>query len=314
MALRRSLVNLQQRLYRTHHPIGGLVKGKIACSADRLSLLEAAMISSVVEPNAFQLGKQYQAERRVQMIDASDTELTSSVMGNSGLYEQSIRLHQGFLEAKCTCTLSEQPLCRHGVAALLEYQRWSKPRSVPKPKVPAPHVEADKPAASSAPSNDVRLSELTQFTEWMQRVVHAIQTDQPVPDQPAMEGGIVSTWTDIIRQLDQRRRQGEQIQTSLDRDVRTRDAMLSRLTQDLDASVKESKSLHSICKDLQREVDQHKAAASKTSDISRHVEQFEVEVKAIASLLTDKGRRLEGLADSCRDVASMLKSLDKTKP
>src|SRR5687768_15169040 len=106
MALRRSLVRLQQRLHSTHHFIGGLMKGRIACSADRLSLLEPAMISSVVEPNAFQLGKQYQAERRVQMVDASDTELTSSVMGNSGLYEQAIRLTQGYLEAKCSCTLS----------------------------------------------------------------------------------------------------------------------------------------------------------------------------------------------------------------
>ncbi|MBK7488125.1 MAG: hypothetical protein IPI70_18675, partial [Nitrospira sp.] len=53
------------------------------------------MISSVVEPNAFQIGKQYQAERRVQMTDASDTEVTSSVMGNSGLYEQTIRLIDG---------------------------------------------------------------------------------------------------------------------------------------------------------------------------------------------------------------------------
>ena len=82
------------------------MKGRIACSADRLSLLEAAMISSVVEPNAFQIGKQYQAERRVQMTDASDTEVTSSVMGNSGLYEQTIRLIDGHLEAKCSCTLS----------------------------------------------------------------------------------------------------------------------------------------------------------------------------------------------------------------
>ena len=314
MALRRSLVKLQQRLHSTHHPTGGLMKGKIACSADRLSLLEGAMISSVVEPNAFQLGKQYQAERRVQMIDATETELTSSVMGNSGLYEQSIRLYQGYLEAKCSCTLSEQPICRHGVAALLEYQRWSKPRVVSKPRVPTPDLDTEKPARSPAPSNDVKLSELTQFTDWMQRVVHAIQTDQPVPEQPAMEGGVVSTWTDIIRQLDQRRRKGEQMQTSLHQDIRSRDATVARLAQDLDSSVKESKALQVICKELQREVDHYKANATKSSGMSQQVEQFELEVKAIASLLTEKGRRLENLADSCRDVASMLKSLDKPKP
>ena len=270
------------------------------------------MISSVVEPNAFQLGKQYHAERRVQMVDASDTELTSSVMGNSGLYEQSIRLNQGYLEAKCSCTLSEQPICRHGVAALLEYQRWSKPRIVPKPRVPASRLEGEKAVASaSVPSSDVKLSELTQFTEWMQQVVHAIQTDQAVPDQPTMGSGVVSTWTQIIRQLDERRREGEVVQASLEQDIRNRDTMVARLTRDLDSSVKESKSLQLICKDLQREAEQHKAVVNKTGDLFRQVEQFDVEIKAIASLLTDKGRRLEGLADTCRDVASMLKSLGR---
>jgi hypothetical protein len=312
MALRQSLVRLQQRLHSTHHFTGGLMKGRIACSADRLSLLEAAMISSVVEPNAFQLGKQYQAERRVQMVDASDIELTSSVMGNSGLYEQSIRLNQGYLEAKCSCTLSEQPICRHGVAALLEYQRWSKPRIVPKPRVGASRLEAAKPMApASVPSGDVKLSELTQFTEWMQRVVQAIQTDQPVPDQPTMGAGLVSTWTQIIRQMDERRREGEVVQVDLGREIRDRDAMVARLTQDLDSSVKESKSLQMICKDLQREVEHQKAAVNKTADLSRQVEQFEDDVKSIASLLIEKGRRLEGLSDTCRDVASMLKSLGK---
>ena len=150
MALSRSLVRLQQRLHSTYHFTGGHMKGRIACSADRLSLLEAAMISSVVEPNAFQLGKQYQAERRVQMVEVSDTELTSSVMGNSGLYEQSIRLSQGYLEAKCSCTLSEQPICRHGVAALLEYQRWSNPRTVPKPRGSGSRLEPARAHQSHA--------------------------------------------------------------------------------------------------------------------------------------------------------------------
>ena len=73
MALRRSLSKLQGRFSDTNYSIGGTMRGRIACSADRLSLLEASMISSVVEPNAFQIGKQYQSERRVQMMDASDT-------------------------------------------------------------------------------------------------------------------------------------------------------------------------------------------------------------------------------------------------
>lgn len=269
------------------------------------------MISSVVEPNAFQIGKQYQAERRVQMTDASDTELTSSVMGNSGLYEQTIRLSNGHLEARCSCTLSEQPICRHGVAALLEYQRWSKARIVPKVRPTAPRIEPARSPAPSVPSGDVKLSELNQFSDWMQRVVQAIQAGQPVPDQPDIEPGLVATWTQIIQQLDERRRESEVAQVELDTDVRNREAAVARLTQDLEASVKESKSLQVICRDLQREVAQQKSALNKTTDLSRHVEQFEGEVKAIAGLLTEKGRRLEGLSDTCRDVAMMLKSLGK---
>lgn len=286
------------------------MKGRIACSADRLSLLEASMISSVVEPNAFQLGKQYHSERRVQMVDVSDTEITSSVMGNSGLYEQTIRLSQGHLEAKCSCTLSEQPICRHGVAALLEYHRWAKAKTASKVRAVSPSVEAEKPR--TAASGDVKLSELTQFMEWMQRAAQAIQTDQPVPDQPNVGSGDVSTWIQVIRSLDERRRESEVVQAGLDADIRHRNTVVARLTQELDSSVKESKSLQVICKDLQREVDHHKAAVNQTTDLSRQVEQFDVEVKAIARILTEKGRRLEGLADTCREVASMLKSLGKT--
>jgi hypothetical protein len=286
------------------------MKGRIACSADRLSLLEASMISSVVEPNAFQLGKQYHSERRVQMMNASDTELSSSVMGNSGLYEQTIRLSQGHLEAKCSCTLSEQPICRHGVAALLEYHRWAKAKTVSKVRAGSPSVEAEKPRVTA--SGDVKLSELTQFMEWMQRAAQAIQTDQPVPDQPNVGSGDVSTWIQVIRSLDERRRESEVAQAGLDADIRHRNTVVARLTQELDSSVKESKSLQAICKDLQREVDHHKAAVNQTTDLSRQVEQFDVEVKAIARVLTEKGRRLEGLADTCREVASMLKSLSKT--
>ncbi|MGZ8382651.1 MAG: hypothetical protein ACXWWE_01420, partial [Nitrospira sp.] len=130
-------------------------------------------------------------------------------------------------------------------------------------------------------------------------------------DQPTMGAGLVSTWTQIIRQMDERRREGEVVQVDLGREIRNRDAMVARLTQDLDSSVKESKSLQMICKDLQREIERQKAAVNKTADLSRQVEQFEDDVKSIASLLTEKGRRLEGLSDTCRDVASMLKSLGK---
>jgi predicted RNase H-like nuclease (RuvC/YqgF family) len=111
--------------------------------------------------------------------------------------------------------------------------------------------------------------------------------------------------------MDERRRESEVAQVELDADIRNREAVVARLTQDLEASVNESKSLQVICRDLQREIEAQKAAVSKTTDLARQVEQVEVEVKAMAALLTDKGRRLEGLSDTCREVSLMLKSLGK---
>ena len=154
----------------------------------------------------------------------------------------------------------------------------------------------------------MKLSELNQFTEWMQRTVQAIQAGKPLPDQPSIGPGLVLTWTQVIQQMDERRRESEVAQVELDGDIRNREAVVARLTQDLEASVNESKSLQVICRDLQREIEAQKAAVSKTTDLAR---QVEVEVKAMAALLTDKGRRLEGLSDTCRDVSSMLKSLGK---
>ncbi len=290
--------------------IGGTMKGRIACSADRLSLLEPSMINSVVEPTAFQRGKQYHAERRVQMVDASDTELTSAVMGNSGLYEQTIRLHQGHLEAKCSCTLSEQPICRHGVAALLEYQRWFKAQNAPKGR-PVPPRSDPEPAAAGHPVVDVKLSEVTRFTDWMQRAVEALEHGRPLPTQPAMESGAVSAWIQAIRDLDERRKQSEGARVGLDAELRNRETLVGRLTQDLEASVQEAKSLQMISRDLQREVGLYRAAVGKSDELSKRIEAFDGEVKEIAGILAQKSRRLEGVADTCRDVAALLKSLGK---
>ena len=98
----------------------GMMKNKIACSAERLGLLDPQMIQSVVESNAFRIGRQYVAENRVRIVEADDSQITSAVIGNSGLYEQTVRLKDGHLISKCSCTLSEDPMCRHSIAVLLE--------------------------------------------------------------------------------------------------------------------------------------------------------------------------------------------------
>ena len=105
------------------------MRNKIPCSADRLSLLDPPMIQGVVDRNAFHLGNQYLSENRVRIVEADEAQISSAVIGNSGLYEQTIRLKDGHLVSKCSCSLPEEPMCRHCIAVLLEYHRWVQPRA-----------------------------------------------------------------------------------------------------------------------------------------------------------------------------------------
>jgi hypothetical protein len=298
------------------------MKGRIACSAQRLGLLEPDMIRSVVESNAFHIGKHYSAENRVRITDANDVHLISAVMGNSGLYEQAIQLRDGFLEARCTCTLSEQPLCRHGVAALLEYHRRqrSKPRPAVKPQEPNPTVTPagrESPSSGSAkesPSSgsaDVKLSELTVFIEWMQQAVRAIEKGQSVPDQPDAATGEIASWMRIIRNLEDRRREGEEIQVGLEAELQHRESALAQLTQRLEASLDESKSMQVACRDLRRELASQKSRLAKTGDLSRQFEELDAEIKAIAGDLAEKSAHLASLADTIQQTTVALRAMDK---
>ncbi|HET6676439.1 MAG TPA: hypothetical protein VFG71_13935 [Nitrospiraceae bacterium] len=289
------------------------MNGKIACSAERLSLLDPGMIQSVVESNAFHIGKQYSSENRVRIIDANDVFLTAAVMGNSGLYEQTIQLKDGFLGTRCSCTLSEQPLCRHGVAALLEYHRWSKPRPAPK-NHEAKATAAAKEQNHEVPpirSADVKLSELTVFIEWMQQAARAIEGGMVVPEQPGTATGEVASWMRIIRNLDDRRREGEEIQVGLETELQSREAALARLTQQLETSLDESKVMQVTCKDLRRDLASYKSQLGKTGELSRQFEHLDAEMRVIAGDLADKSEKLALLAATIKKVIVALRALDK---
>ena len=63
MTLRRSFGRLQGRLTDTNHS-GGTCVNKSCAVGIASVVVEADVISSIVEPNAFKSGKQYQTERR----------------------------------------------------------------------------------------------------------------------------------------------------------------------------------------------------------------------------------------------------------
>jgi len=158
------------------------MRNKIPCSAERLGLLDPQMIQAVSDASAFQIGHQYLTENRVRIVEADDAQISSAVIGNSGLYEQTIRLKDGHLTSKCSCTLPEEPMCRHCISVLLEYHRWAQPRQSRKTndsrgteaQPQTDHAVNERTSTMQSSAYDVKLSEVMQFVEWLQPAMKAI--------------------------------------------------------------------------------------------------------------------------------------------
>ena len=290
------------------------MRNKIPCSAERLSLLDPPMIQGVVDRNAFHLGTQYLSENRVRIVEADEAHISSAVIGNSGLYEQTIRLKDGHLVSKCSCSLPEEPMCRHCIAVLLEYHRWVQPRQK-KPR-PAPGVAAES-SNGKAPVlstfSDLKLSEVLAFIEWFQPAVKALEKGVPLPDASRLTGD-VAAWTQIIRNLDERRRESEEIKLTLESEQRERDAYVQRMTQQLQASMTEVKAAQAQLHHIQQEMASHQDMFAKVAEIASEVGGYDSQIKTIAGELINKGTQLDKLATSFREVATALKTLTKSGP
>jgi hypothetical protein len=280
------------------------------------------MIRAVVDGSAFQIGNQYVTENRVRIVQADEAQITSAVIGKSGLYEQTIRLKDGHLVSKCSCTLPEEPMCRHCVAVLLEYHRWSQPREAQRgrePKDEMPRTRASEPtngreAAAQPVTGDVKLSEVMQFIEWLQPALKAIENGQTLPTGPSLGAGEVAQWIQSIQDLDENRRAGEEVRGRLLADVRDREAYVGRLTQQLQASISEAKAAQATTQDLQGHVTTYKGLLNKVAELSSEVARCDVQVKAMAGEILSKGTQLEKLAGSFKDVAETLKTITKQIP
>lgn len=289
------------------------MRNKIPCSAERLSLLDPPMIQAVVDRNAFHLGTQYLSENRVRIVEANEAQISSAVIGNSGLYEQTIRLKDGHLVSKCTCSLPEEPMCRHCIAVLLEYHRWVQPR-VRKPK-PAPAAAPDTPNASttvlSNVSADLKLSEVLAFIEWLQPAMNALENGDPLPDASRLTGDLAA-WTQIVRNLEDRRRDSEEIQLTLESERRDREAYVERMTHQLQASMAEVKAAQMQLQQLQQEVAGYHDMFTKVAEIASEVGGYDSQIKTIAGELISKGTQLDKLANSFREIATALKTITKS--
>ncbi len=280
------------------------------------------MIQAVSESSAFQIGHQYLTENRIRIVEADDAQISSAVIGNSGLYEQTIRLKDGYLISKCSCTLPEEPMCRHCIAVLLEYHRWAQPRQSRKTNnareakaQPQPDNSADgRTSLTELSALDVKLSDVMQFVGWLQPAMKAIEKGESAPEPPKLEAGVVSTWIHNIRNLEDRRRESEEVQVNLESEMRDREAYVGRLTQQLQALMAETKTAQTSLQELQREVATYKGMLAKVGDLAGEVAQYDGQMRSVASEILSKGTKLDKLAGSLRELAEALKSTTKPKP
>ena len=292
------------------------MRNKIPCSAERLGLLTSQMIQAVSDASAFQIAHQYLTANRVRIAEADDSQITSAVIGNSGLYEQNIRLKDGHLVSKCSCTLPEEPMCRHCIAVLLEYQRWAQPRQSRKPSsakgsITAPPVgPSDNGKRATVPSftSDVKLSEVMIFLEWLQPATKALERQEPLPAPPALSPGAISTWIQTIRNLEDRRRESEEVMTSLESQLKDRESDVGHLTQQLQTSLRESNAAQATTQELQREVASYKEVLTRVSELTAEVVRHAGQMRAVTGDMLQKGSQLDKLVSSFKDVAEALQS------
>ncbi|CUS34638.1 SWIM zinc finger family protein [Candidatus Nitrospira nitrificans] len=289
---------------------------KILCSAERLGLLDPQMIQAVSDASSFQIAHQYLTANRVRIVEADDSQITSAVIGNAGLYEQTIRLKDGHLVSKCSCTLLEEPMCRHCIAVLLEYQRWAQPKQSRKPRPvkesvatsPVGPSENGKKTTPHSSTPDVKLSEVMVFLEWLEPATKALERQEPLPSPPALGHGAALTWIQTIRNLDERRRENEEVMTNLESQLKDRDADVGQLTQQLQASLRESNAAHAATQELQREVISYKEVLARVSELTTEIVRHIGQMRAVTGDMQQKGSQLEKLVGSFKEVAEALQS------
>lgn len=271
------------------------------------------MIQGVVDKTAFQVGHQYLSENRVRIVEADESQISSAVIGNSGLYEQTIRLKDGQLTSKCTCTLPEEPMCRHCIAVLLEYHRWVQPRGGRKKEArePKPSQDNGKPVEGSSNAGDLTLGQLTAFVQWVQPAMKALEQGETPPGPPTPTTGEVGHWIQAIRNLDDRRREGDEARANLERDLRDREAYIGRLTQQLQNSLAETKLARATAQELGQELAAYKDMMGRVGELCKELGRYDGEMKSVAGELLSKGSQLDKLAGSFREIVAALKNVAK---
>jgi chromosome segregation ATPase len=146
------------------------------------------------------------------------------------------------------------------------------------------------------------------FLEWLQPATKALEKQEPLLGPPALGPGAVSTWIQAIRNLEDRRRESEEVMTSLESQLKDREADVGHLTQQLQASLRESNAAQAATKELQREVDSYKEMLTRVSELTAEVVRHAGQMRAVTGDMLQKGSQLDTLVSSFKDVAEALQS------
>jgi chromosome segregation ATPase len=141
--------------------------------------------------------------------------------------------------------------------------------------------------------------------------LYALERGQPLSDSPKL-GGDLALWIQSIRNLEERRRESEEVRINLESDMRDREAYVGRLTQQLQASMEEIKATQANSQQLQQELNACKDMLLKVSEVASQVGSYDSQLKSIAGEVISKGSQLDKLALSFREVSTALKALAKT--
>ena len=314
------------------------MRNKIPCTAQSLMQLEPAMIQSVVEGRAYKLGQQYVGENRVRIVAADDTEVTGSVLGNTGMHETRIRLKGGTLQTKCTCAADEQPFCRHCCAILLQYhadlaKRGGGASSVcteaPVHRVVEPEIVEPVAAAAPPPRTDGasagmmggnmamgvggQLREIMMFLDWLQLAIQAHDSQQPFPESTSLGGGEAAKWAQAIQRMESQSRWAEQQIATLQSDMRAKEGQVVRMTQDLEKATQEAKTAQVAADNLRRDLSQAQQAIARMAETEKAHLQAERQFKSVMEKLQVKSGELDQMAGTLRDVSSTIKSLSQSQ-
>jgi hypothetical protein len=263
------------------------------------------MIQTVAPATAFSIGFQYYSERRVRIIESDDLKISSEVGGFSGQYQQTIRLANGSLLAKCSCPSNERPLCRHCVAALLENYHLAsdighsssdserQPGAVTQEKVACEGpISAPDTKASAL---GLSLREITFFIDWVQLAVQALKSGQALPVARNLGSVEALDWMATLQQIEAESRRNKEQMEALEFQLRAKEGQLAAMAVDLEAALEKTNAVKTTCDALRLDSDRQRERLRQLVGIEQERNRLAVSLRTLTGEMLKKAEWIEQL-------------------